>query len=276
MPIYVFIILFFIATFLGCEKKYFSELSYFMILAVLCILPLLVGINSDRADFNNYLLFFQESPTSIFSTEFYNYVEQQHAEIGYSYFQAIVKFFVNSATFFFIVFCFLSLFTRYKYYRYLMSLSDLAIAMFAFFSHEFLRKDCVQIRNGMASAIVLFALIFLFQNKKIKFLFFVLLASTFHVTALAALPLIFIQLNFSKRNVHFLLFIFLVSLCLSIFFPLKKLLIVSASFLPSRLSVYIDWADYLVAMPFIHPILLKQVFITVFIFLDIKNYLQTE
>ncbi len=58
MPIYLLISFVFISAFLGSNKKYFSQLSYFMIIVALLLLPVLVGINSDRSDFANYLFFF--------------------------------------------------------------------------------------------------------------------------------------------------------------------------------------------------------------------------
>ncbi|QSI03591.1 EpsG family protein [Treponema pedis] len=271
MPIYVLILFFFVSAFLSCNRKYFTELSYFMILMSLLIFPILIGINSDRADFGNYLLFFQNSPVSIFSVDFFEYAREQHAELGYNYFQAVIKFFVNSATFFFIIFCFISLFIRYRHYRYFISLSDLAIVLFAFFAHEFIRKDAVQIRNGMASSIILFSLIFLFQNKRIKFLFLVFLASSFHMVALAALPLFFVKSHKIFRHNSFLLYIFVFSLIASVFFPVRKVLSMVSFVLPADVNAYLNWTDYLVPMSFTNPILLKQIIITIYVFLKRKK-----
>lgn len=100
MPIYFLIVFVFLTAFLNSDRKKFLQLSYFMICISLFVFPILIGINSDRADFSNYLSFFQDVPTSIFSSEFVTYASQQHTEIGYNYLQAIIKFFVNSATFF--------------------------------------------------------------------------------------------------------------------------------------------------------------------------------
>ena len=271
MPIYLLIIFVFLAAFLGSNKKYFLELSYFMIFISLFVFPVLIGINSDRSDFFNYLSFFQEVPTSIFSSDFFTYASQQHAEIGYNYFQAIVKFFINSATFFFIVFAFTSIFIRYRYYRYFLSFSDTLIAVFAFLSHEFLRKDCVQIRNGMASAIVLFALIYLFKNKRIKFLFLILLACAFHSVAIIAVPLLFVRLDSSRLWNVVLLFVFSLSFIVSVLFPVRNVLLLFASMLPKSISIYLDMVNYLAAMSLTHPVLLKQTGVVIYVFYKRKK-----
>ncbi|UTC61603.1 EpsG family protein [Treponema sp. OMZ 787] len=273
MLIYFFIFFVFISAFLGSNKKYFSHLSYFIILFSFLIFPILVGINSDRADFGNYLQFFQDTPVSFFSYDFFNYAKAQHSEIGYNYLQAFIKFFWNSATIYFILFCFISFLFRYKHYSFFLSKSDVIIAFFIFLSHEFLRKDAVQIRNGMASAIVLYALLFLYQNKKIKYIFFVLLAASFHMAGLVALPLVFLSINNLKKFDKFLAIAFLFSLCVSIFFPVRKILLLFSGWglLPSQVVVYLNISDFLVPIPFTHPILLKQLFITGFIFIKRKK-----
>lgn len=273
MPIYLFIIFVFFVAFLGSNKKYFSQLSYFMIITVFLLLPVLVGINSDRNDFGNYLMFFQDTPTDIFSFSFFNYAKEQHSELGYNYLQAFVKFFWNSATVYFILFCFISFLFRYKHYSCFLSNSDVIIAFFIFLSHEFLRKDAVQIRNGMASAIVLFALIFLYQNKKIKFVFFVLLASSFQMTGLAALPLVVLPIDNLTKFDKFLTVVLFFSLCISIFFSVRKILLLFAGLglLPPQVVHYLNWSDFLVAIPFTHPVLLKQLFITGLIFFKRKK-----
>lgn len=273
MQIYILIFFVFVSAFLGSNKKYFSKLSYFMIFSSLLLFPILVGINSDRADFRNYLFFFQDTPTDVFSFSFFNYATEQHSELGYNYLQAFIKFFWNSATIYFIFFCFISFLFRYKHYSFFLSKSDVIIAFFIFLSHEFLRKDAVQIRNGMASAIVLYALIFLYQNKKIKYIFLILLASSFHMAGLAALPLVVLPIDNLKKFDQFLTVVLFFSLCVSIFFSVRKILLLFAGWelLPPQVALYLNWSDFLVAIPFTHPVLLKQLFITGFIFIKRKK-----
>lgn len=129
----------------------------------------------------------------------------------------------------------------------------------------------MQIRNGMASAIVLFALIYLFQNKRIKFLILIILAASFHSVAIIAIILIFVRLYNSKNWNIVLLFIFTVSLSMSAFFPVRRILLLFSDVLPNSISVYLNWTDYLVSMPFTHPILLKQLVIVIYIFCRTKR-----
>lgn len=73
--------------------------------------------------------------------------------------------------------------------------------------------DIVQIRNFLMMAIFIYATRFLLENKKIKYLITILLASTFQMSAIALLPFVFINnkgMNFFGR------IIFLVSISSSI------------------------------------------------------------
>ena len=237
------------------------------------IIPIFTGINSDRADFYNYLNFFQNSKT-LLDNDFFEYSKSQHTEIGYNYFQAICKTLFNSASIFFIIFCFTSFLFRFNFYKHFVSRQDVVLCFLAFFSHEFLRKDCVQIRNGFASAMVLFSFYYLFKNKKMKFLFWILIASSFQMTALVALPLVIAKTDYTKKYFRFLKFLFFASLVVTLFFPIKNLLFVveSIGILPSSVTNYLYWSEYAKSMSLFNPQILRQVFITVFFFIYSKCY----
>lgn len=67
----------------------------------------------------------------------------------------------------------------------------LFLSLAIYFTTTFMVKEMGQIRHGVAMGIALFAYDALFKKKNFKFVFFVLLATMFHYSALCMLPLFF-------------------------------------------------------------------------------------
>lgn len=271
--IYISIIFFYICGLLSIDKRYHNRYSLLWAIAAVALLPIFVGINGQRADFGGYLQFFYDSP-QITSQNFFKYSMQQHTEIGYNYFQSIIKTLFNSATFYFIIFCFFSLLIRYRFYKEFVPKADILLCYIAFFSHEFLRKDCVQIRNGFASAIVLLALVFLYNNQRIKFILSVLFASLFQTVALVALPLVIARTRCTIRYSKFLKFLFFISIFITLAFPIKNLMysLEDIGFLPSAVINYLYWGEYSKSMSILNPQLIKQIIITIFFIANLYRY----
>lgn len=240
-------------------------------------LSLLVGLNRTSPDIGAYLRYFINSPT-VLSKDFWEYTKETHSEIGYDTLAGIVKIFTNSATTFLVLFCFISLVLRYNFYKKFISIQDFAIVFFGFLAHEFIRKDCIQIRNGFASAIVLYSLISLYKKKRLKFVCYVFFACCFQATAIVALPLVIAQREYTKKYYYFLVFLFVFALFISVVFPIKKIFYIlsNAGLLPIRVNEYLFWDQYSRSMSIAHPILLKQVVITLFFFISQKRILKRE
>lgn len=259
------------------DSKEFNCLKVYSIFFFSILLAILVGINSDRADYINYLQIYKDSPT-LFDSDLYEYSKNAHTETGYNYFQALLKTFFNSATFFFIVLCFISLLFRKKFYTKFSNTSDILIIFFAFLSHEFLRKDCVQIRNGIASAIVLCSFIPLYKNNIKSFLIMVAFACSFQLTAIAALPLLLIQREYTDSMYKRMKIFFTLMFLLSLFLPLKDILLLlnKMGLIPARIAAYLSWTSYLVSMKLTNPLLLKQIMIILFVFFFCKNEIKNR
>lgn len=253
-------------------KKCQTEFIFAVSLCTILVISFMAGTNDSRADFAAYLKFFQNSPY-LFSDNFFEFAKSQHTEIGYNYFQALAKTVCNSATVFFILFCFVSILFRYAFYRNFVSLADIGIAFFIFFSHEFLRKDCVQIRNGLASAIVLSSLIFLYRGQRFRFALMVIFASCFQATALVALPLLVARTENSRKYELFLTLFFVFGIVFTVLFPVKNLLFVfeGMGLLPKTVVNYLYWSEYSKSMSLMNPMLLKQVCISLWIFCKKKR-----
>lgn len=273
--IYSAIFIFFIFTLFSTfeNKNRASKIFiWFISISYILLIPILVGINTQRADFSNYLEHFFDSPF-LFSGNIKNYIIYSHYEIGYGIFVVLLKSLINSATIFFIIYNYCGLKCRNSFYLSFCTKEDILILFFSFFVHEFLRKDCVQIRNGFASAIVLYSLYFLYKDKKKKFVFYVLIASSFQIAGIVALPLLMIKNEYSHKFYRLLKVVFILSLIISIFFPLRNILLFfnSIGLIPSRIAYYLLMSSYLVPMKFTNPLLLKQIVIVSYIFIAKKQ-----
>lgn len=242
-------------------------------------LTFLVSINSASPDYFPYLKYFLNSP-KLFDSGFIAYSRFTHTEIGYDVFQAFMKIITRSAIIFFFVLCLISLCFRYRFYKYFCpNIQDISIIFFAFFAHEFLRKDCIQIRNGIASAIALYSLIFLYKNRKLYFIILILFAASFQQTALVAIPLLVVHTKMTYKYNRMLKLIFIISILLSLILPLKTILelLHSFGFLPDVIYHYLHYSQFSQTMSLTNPQLAKQILITgYFLFFLNKKYKNDE
>jgi len=261
MLIYNSIIVVMIMSFFSIDKKYFGNLLYFVILMLFAYFPIIVGLNSARPDYAAYIDYFIKLPKFV--------------EPGYIIIAKITKLFTSSVTIFFIIFCLLSFCFRFIFIKYFAYKEDIILVLFAFFAHEFLRKDCVQIRNGIASAIVLFSFIYLYRGQKIKYIFWILIATCFHAVSLIALPLVIFNTTLSKKWLLFLQITLIIFLLFGLFFKIKNILYIfeKLGIIPAKVTNYLYWNEYSRPMPIYHPILLKQIIICFFFLFIKKNML---
>lgn len=278
--IFPFIFAFAIMTFISLEHKNKSItcLVVASVLMSILILCFFVGINSGTPDYMNYYRCFKNSP-SLIENSFLNYSEETHTEMGFDVLQGFIRIFSKSATLFFGIVCFISLFFRYNFYSFFCEhKADICILFFAFFAHEFLRKDCIQIRNGIASSIILYSLKYLFNEKRGVFLIYVFFAASFQVTAIIAIPLLIVRKQLSRNYRFFLFSVFFLAILFSVFLPIKKIMEIMNDYgvLPSAIYNYLYWTEFSKPMSFSNPLLLKQVIITVFILFKNKKYFCDE
>lgn len=275
--IFSFFFIALISSMINKKDKDILYLIYVVLIAFIIIFPFLVGINERRADFTNYLTYFLNSPKLTDSDLLY-YATHSHYELGYSLFQAAIKTFINSATIFFIVLCLFSFVARYKFYARFCDIKELCILFFSFLAHEFLRKDCIQIRNGIASAIVLCSLYYLYKSDVKRFVVGIILACSFQMTAIVAFPLAFLKYEYSSGYFKILKYCFFFAIIFSIVFPLRKILVLLSGIglIPSRVNVYLLWADYLTSMKITNPFLLKQILILGYVFIRKEKYMKDK
>lgn len=199
---YIFFIISFSCTFfdfLNIDAK--QKKSVYILFLCFCIL-FFGGRYECDGDYFIYVEMYERLPC-LGESYFFDKVVSCEVELGFSFLCSLFKtmtlppqsIFLLSA---FLTFLFVGksfwLVTKYPF-----------TCMFLYLTH-FYNMPFIQIRYGVAMALVLYGCILLQEGKMRKFFFCFLGALSFHVTALAALvPLFLSKINLSKKNVVLLL-----------------------------------------------------------------------
>lgn len=145
----------------------------FLILWIICC------FNTDNADYGNYVMNYVAYGTGDKSPLIFD------LEPGFRTLCAL--FYRTGMSFFLFRLLYMTVFLCLMRNSILTYAKKPVIVLASFFVYPFLLQ-CVQMRNAMATAIVIFAIRFLFENTlkgKIRFLVFVLIGSLFHTSVLA-------------------------------------------------------------------------------------------
>jgi len=256
------------------EKKYFKYLFYPVFLLFFIYFPFITGVNSARPDYIGYVEIFHSIP-ALFSPGFFSELRETNIELGYAIFTSIVKFFTNSATIFFILLCFFSFVFRFRAIENFVRKEDIILVLFAFLAHEFMRKDAIQIRNGIASAILLYSFVSLHKGNKMHFCIWVFVASMFHQVALIAMPLVVINnIILNNKTIRIMQLVLVLALIGTFLFSIHYIFSVlgNIGILPRRISIYIG-SRFDIPMPIYHPVILRQIILCSLILLVKKELL---
>lgn len=115
---------------------------------------------------------------------------------------------INYVTAILVVFSFTSLILKSTLIKKL-SINPFLVYLF-YFSHYFFLSEMTQIRMGLATSIFFFAVTYLLEGKRIRYVFLILLATMFHYSAILYLAVLFISTQ--KRNRLFYLIIISMSI----------------------------------------------------------------
>lgn len=143
-----------------------------------------------------------------------------YMEIG---FKTIVKFFQKYTKDAKIVISFCGIITVFFFVKAIWEQSDrIAESVFLFLSWGYYFLTYNTVRNYLALSIVLFAIKYLVQERKILFILWVLFASCFHKSALISIPIYCICNNHWKKY-HYLIIIMITIVALFLRNPLRSL-----------------------------------------------------
>ena len=204
------------------NKKFYNS-----IISTLFVLILGLRASSVGADTTNYISHFFEDQAKVLSLKQFLYFEP-----GYMLLTKIIGFFTNNGQVFIFI---ISLIMIYLFQKSVYKdLECIYLSYFLFVTFGFYFSSFVIIRQFLAMVILWHSLDAIKNRKFVKFLLYVILAMSFHKTAIIFILLYFIYpLNVNKK------YFILISICTigSILF-LNRILSFSLSLIP-KYSVYI-------------------------------------
>lgn len=234
----IFIILSFF-TFLDFSKdKNLKYIKFILVFLVFLVLSLFAGLRSEYvgADYFNYIRILEYAPSldNIFDFQSFLLV---HTEPFYYLLNVLIKTFFDSYYPIFLLTALLAVgINSYNYNKYS---KFVILSLLIYFSHLFLYKEMIQIRAGLASAILLFSIQSLYKREKLKYFGVVIVASGFHAGALIFLPFYFFYKSNRLNITYYKLLAF--SIILYLLLDSKNLLIMfnDIGILPSAVYNYL-------------------------------------
>ena len=227
------------------------------------ILGLMAGLRGSDvgADYIEYVSIFNAVSTIEEILDYKINYSEVHGEPLYLLINSIIKIFTPNPVYLFLFISFLAVSINLYHYKKYSPYFVLSICIY--FSHIYLYKDMTQIRTGVAAAILLFSIPYIYYHKFFKFSFVVILASMFHYGAfIMYLVYMFYKLKFTKQRVYFVLFI---SLFIGHFISWVHVfldMLYNIHLLPQAVKDYVGWTyDYQLSI--LNPITMKQVLVIV-------------
>lgn len=198
---YFFFILIFLSSCTYISKKKLGE--YIFMTSIVFVF--FIGLRDIGGDTSGYIEWFKYNTGTLY--DWADKGKHGYPEFGFYWISVIIKSFGDNATFYLIVISALTIFFLMKSLNYLCLYPILGFMVY--YSRFLIARDMNQIRAALAIAIVMYALKFLIDGHKKKYIYWVLLAMTFHYSMIVALMFLFLyNKKFSLKQV---LFLFLLS-----------------------------------------------------------------
>lgn len=212
-----YLVVLFLLAFVGLTSFYNKkELS--RVFFTVMLFSLFIGLRGADAgsDTINYVKAYNAINTSVFSYSELAQVFVENnitaAEPGFLAVSYIVKFLEVGDTGYLVIICFLSLFLLYFGFKKITPFSLLALVLYCC-SISLISLQGNVMRQGLAAPLIIIAIGFLVQNKRREFVFFGVIASLFHVSALVVFLSIFmVLLTVKVRYYIYVLFTLMVLL----------------------------------------------------------------
>lgn len=152
-----------------------------------------------------------------------------------------------------------SILIRFKFYK--KYTPYVILALLIYFSHEYLSKEFTQMRAGLATSMLLFAIAPIRDRNFKKFLLVVILAGLIQSSALMAFPLYFLRIK--KYSNSFLIIILGLAIISTQIDWSKHLmnLLHTHGYLPEGIYVYLGWKLYNFKLGLFNPVTVVRIFI---------------
>lgn len=181
----VFVLLYFFYWLI--EQSCFKKYRRIFLFASCAVLTFIVGFRSfqwpDTAVYAQSFLFY--------TNDLFNYsisdVGDGYSDKGFYFLSSVIKTFVSDYTIYFLIISTLTFFFIYKSLRYYCIYPLIGLCIYV--ARFMLSRNMMQIRAALAIAIVIYALQYVGKRDFKRYLLFVILGTTLHMSLLLALPL---------------------------------------------------------------------------------------
>ena len=163
---------------LHCTRKQDVTLALLMSF----ILILAVGLRYDSLDYEQYKYIYDNiSSLDYFSIFGYEIDPLTPIESGFYWLALFEKSISNHFYVFIFIVAIISIAMKLMAFEKLSPY--ICLSIFIYICLDWYWKDLAQIRNGIATAFCLFSLVYLYNNEKIKYVFFIFIGSLFHLSS---------------------------------------------------------------------------------------------
>lgn len=195
MTIYIILYLLLLTSAIADFSK--KKQRNFVLLIWSIILILFIGFRGTTGtDTGTYISFFNYYTNTISN---WQTIDKQYAEYGFYFLSVILKSISNNTNFYFLI---ISILTFSFLIPSLLKMSIYPImGLIVYFSRFMLIRDMNQIRQALAIVIIVFALKYLGDDRKKRFIWLLLLATCFHYSSIITLPFIFLyRINLTTKK----------------------------------------------------------------------------
>ena len=207
----VFFIFFFVAVTFELQKNKKNRDT--MLILACVVLALSAGFRDlSWSDTSVYVLSFQSFTPNLFDFSFSD-KPFGYSEKGFYFLQVVVRTLTDNYTIFFLIVSILTFYFLYKDFRQ-YSIFPL-VGLCAYIARFIIGRNFVQIRAGLAYAILMLSIKYIFEKDWKRYFLIVFVAWLFHRSCIVAIPLYFIcnWIHVKKWHVYVALFFsFLVGL----------------------------------------------------------------
>ncbi len=250
-----FIIICFFALLVIFKISKFETFLIF-ILAIFSLI-LFCGLRTESNDYDGYREIFSQVPSMVDLSYEWIISKSVNVEYGFIILSSFIKLFSNNVVCLMLVVASMSIILN-SYVIWKLS-PYVFLSLLLYFSHNFILKETIQIRQGLASAIILYG--FYKQNNKLLVFLLVMVAGSIQSSAyLVFIPLYFAYKNITNNQYYMILITVII---LTVIFSGRHLFesILNLFGLPDSISGYLGWEEHDFKLGFFSPILIKQILI---------------
>ncbi len=188
---YIVLAIYFVTILLALLKDFVYRYRFYIYIGLTTALVLTAGLRpvGIDPDSDNYYSSFvhYDSPDIL-----------ESVEITYLFISRIVHLFSNDVHWLFIIYAFLGVGLKLYAVRRLSSFFFLPIAIYL--SYYFVQHECMQIRTGVLSGLMLLMLLYIGNKERKKAFLLLIIGTLFHYSALLLIPLFFLKNNKIKNR----------------------------------------------------------------------------